>query len=167
MSRYFTVDLGYHATQCLARTALCEVVSTVGNHVLHTLCPAHARCQLGNQVLLDLSSIGMRLAVDVLVDRSDGLLELSLLNGGLQFVLGRLHQRRVEGTTHLQRHGTLGTGSLQLLASLVDGIDIARDNQLTWVVVVGRNHHALAQLADFGANLFDLLVWQTDDGSHR
>lgn len=86
---------------------------------------------LGYQVLLDLGSVRMRQGVHILIDGALRSAELSLLDGSLELVLGGLHQRRVERTAHLQRQGTLGTGGLQLLTSLVDGVDVARDNQLT------------------------------------
>ena len=57
--RNLTVDLANHTLQSLARTALREVVGTVGNHVLDNLRPAHTACQLGYQVGLDLSRVSV------------------------------------------------------------------------------------------------------------
>ena len=162
---FSTADVN-HALQRLARTALCEVVGTVGNHRLHALCPTHARCELSNEVLLNLSRIGVGLAVHVLIDRTLRSLEVRLLDGGLQLVLGRLHQGRVESATHLQRQSTLCTCSLQLCASLVDGLYVAADDQLTRVVIVGAHHH-VSFAVDACADFLYLLVGQTDDGSHR
>ena len=120
-----TVDLGNHALESLTGAALGEVVGTVGNHILHTLRPTDTAGELRDEVGLNLGGIGMGLAIHILVDGALGCLDLRLLDGSLEFVLGGLHQRRMEGTTHLQRQGALGTGSLQLLAGLIDGIDIA------------------------------------------
>ena len=166
MSSNFLVDLSNHTLQGLTRSTLCEVVSTISNHVLYALGPANRACQLSNQVSLDLSGISMRLTIYILINGALRCLDLGSLDSCLQLVLGGLHQWRVESTTHLQRQGTLGTSGLQLLASLVDGVDVTRDNQLTRVVVVGSYANALAHLADLSANLLDLLVGQTDDGSH-
>ena len=73
----------------------------------------------------------MGLAIYILINRALRSLDIGLLDSCLQFVLGRLHQWRVESATHLQRQSALGTSSLQLFASLVDGVNITRDNQLT------------------------------------
>ena len=107
----------------------------------------------------------MRLAIYVLVNWALRSRECSLLDSCLKFVLGWLHQWRVESTTYLQRQGTLSASSLQLLASCVDGIYVTRDNELTRTVVVSRNYH-VALGANLSANLLNLLVWQADDGSH-
>ena len=66
----------------------------------------------------------MWLTVNILINRTLRSRELSLLDSSLEFVLGRLHQWRVESATHLEGKGTLGTGSLQLLACLVDSLNI-------------------------------------------
>ena len=146
MGRNVLVDFSNHALQRLARTALRKVGGTILNHVLYNLRPAHRAGQLGYQVLLDFGSIRMRLGVYILINGALRGLELRILNGSLLLVLGRLHQRRVESTTHLQRQRTLGTGSLQLLASLVHSVNVTADNQLTRIIVVGRHHNTLAQL---------------------
>ena len=39
MGRYFLVDLGNHTLESFTRTTLSKVVSTIGNHILYTLCP--------------------------------------------------------------------------------------------------------------------------------
>ena len=102
----------------------------------------------------------MRLSVNILIDGTLRSLELGLLDGCLELILGRLHQRRVERATNLQRNGTLSTSSLQLLASLVDSLYVARDNQLTRVVVVSTNNN-VALAVDASANLLNLLVRKT------
>ena len=109
----------------------------------------------------------MRLGIHILIDRALRRLDLRLLDGSLELVLSGLHQRRVEGTTYLQRQGTLGTGSLQLLASLVDGIKVARDHKLTGAVIVGGHHYTLTHLAYLGTNLLNLIERKCYDGSHR
>ena len=62
------IDLNDHTLQGLTRTALCKVVGTIGNHVLYALSPANRACELSNQVSLDLSGIGVRLSIYVLVN---------------------------------------------------------------------------------------------------
>ena len=109
----------------------------------------------------------MRLSVHILIYRTFRCLDLSGLNGCLEFILGRLHQRRVEGTTHLEHEGTLGTSSLELLASLLDSLHVTRDHELTWAVIVSGNDDALTHLADLSTYLFDLLVGQGNNGCHR
>ena len=108
----------------------------------------------------------MRLSIYVLINGALRSLNLSLLDSCLQLILSGLHQRRVESTANLQRQGTLSTCGLQLLASLVDSINLTRDNQLTGVVVVSSYTYALAHLANSSANLFYLLIGKTDDGCH-
>ena len=109
----------------------------------------------------------MRLGIYILVNRALRSLDLCGLDSSLELILCRLHQRRVESATHLQYEGTLGTCSLELLASLLDSLNISRDNELSRTVIVGRNDHALTQLADLSTNLLYLLVGQSDDSSHR
>lgn len=89
---HVTVYLRYHATQSLARTALGEVVGTIGNHILHTLGPTYGTGELGNEVGLNLDRVGMRLAVNILIDGADRSLHLNLLDGSLQLVFGGLHE---------------------------------------------------------------------------
>ena len=107
----------------------------------------------------------MGLGVHVLIYGTLGHIECSLLYGGLKFVLGGLHQRRVESTTNLQGQSALGTGFLQFLTGGIDGIYIARDNQLARTVVVGSNHYITIG-RHFSADFLNLLIGQTDDGSH-
>ena len=161
------VDTANQSLKDISRTTFCKVVGTISDHVLNGLSPTYGRGELSDQILLDIGRIGVRHSVNVLINRTFRSLELSGFNGCCQFLFGWLHQRRVERTAHLQRQGTLGTGGLQLLTSLADGIDVARDDQLAGVVLVGRHADALAHLAHLSADLLDLLVGQTDDGSHR
>ena len=107
----------------------------------------------------------MRLTIYILVYRTLGSLNLCLLDSGLQLILGRLHQWRVESTTHLQRQCTLGTSSLQLFAGLIDSLYVAADDQLAGVVIVSANHD-ITLAVDTCADLFYFLVGQTNDGSH-
>lgn len=90
---------------------------------------------------------------------------MHVLNGLGQLVLGGLHERRVESTTHIEHQGALCTGGLHLLAGLVDTIDRARDDQLARAVVVGGDDH-LAALRHLFANFLHLGVLQADDGGH-
>ena len=108
----------------------------------------------------------MGLCIDILIDGARGSREAGLLDSLLQLILGRLHQGTVESATHHEGQCALGTGSLQLLASLGDGLLVARDDQLAGAIVVG-GHDDLALLAHFGADLLDGLVRQADDGCHR
>ena len=72
----------------------------------------------------------------------------------------------MERTTDLQGQGALGTGSLQLLAGLVDSLDIAADDQLAGVVLIGADND-VALAVDAGTYFFDFLIGQADDSSHR
>ena len=108
----------------------------------------------------------MRTAVDILIDRPQRSMYLRLFDSLLQLVLGRLHQGRVEGATHLQRQSSLGSCFLQQGAGLVDGLDVARDDQLAGVVIVG-THHDMTLAVHLGADFLYLLVGHSDDGSHR
>ena len=81
MSGNFFVDFHDHALQGLTRTTLCEVIGTVGNHILDTLCPAYRRGELSDQVGLDLSGIGMRLAIHILINGALRSLDLRSLDG--------------------------------------------------------------------------------------
>ena len=107
----------------------------------------------------------MRLTVYILVNRALRSRECSLLDSCLKFILSWLHQWRVESTTNLQRQCTLSTSSLQFLASSIDSIYVTRDNELTRAVVVSSNYH-VAFCAYLSADFLNLLIWQTDDGSH-
>ena len=93
-------NLSNHALQDFARTALREIRGTGCNHVLHLLRPTHRSRELGNQVSLYFFCIRMSLCVYVLVYGTFRCIERSCLYGCLQFVFGRLHQRRVERTAH-------------------------------------------------------------------
>ena len=79
----------------------------------------------------------------------------SVFSIALQFVLGRLHQRRMECSTHLQRQCPFGTGSFQPFARSVNGTYITRNHQLTGAVIISRNNH-IACRTYFTANLFYL-----------
>ena len=54
------------------------------------------------EILLDGSDIGCALCADVLVDRTDGLVEVGLLDSCRQLLLCRLHQRRMERPAHVE-----------------------------------------------------------------
>ena len=88
-------------------------------------------------------------------------------NGPFEFLLCRLHQRRVERAAHGQHQSALGAGFLQSLASHVNGLCLAGNNQLSGTVVVGRYDYQTGFLTDGCADCFHLVVSQGDDGSHR
>ena len=90
---HISVNFYNHALQGLAWSALSEIVGTVGNHVLHALRPTHRAGELGNEVLLDFGRIGMRFAVNILIDGAHGCIDFCLFDGGLQLILGGLHER--------------------------------------------------------------------------
>ena len=77
---YFAVDLVDKTLKHLARAEFDKLVSSVGNHVLHALSPAHGCGELSHEVSLDFSGIGVRLGIDVLVNRHNGSVDLSLLD---------------------------------------------------------------------------------------
>ena len=56
--------------------------------------------ELGYQIGLDYLRLSVGLGVHVLINGALGRIECSLLDGGLKFVLGGLHQRRVESATN-------------------------------------------------------------------
>lgn len=112
-----TVYTSYHSLKRTTRTTLDELVSTISNHILHTLCPHHAMCELCDKVCLDFYRIGMWLCIDILVYRAFWLTDLRCLDGFLKLILCRLHEWRMESTTNAERKGTLCTCLLKLLAS--------------------------------------------------
>lgn len=83
MSLYVAGNATNHALQSLSGSALGEIVCTVGNHILYTGCPTDATRQLGNQIGLDFSGIGVWLSIHILIDRTLRSLELRSLNGCL------------------------------------------------------------------------------------
>ena len=83
MNGNLAINFHDHTLQSLAWSALGEVVSAIGNHVLNTLSPTHRTCKLGNQVLLDFGWVGVRLAVNILIDGAYGSLHLGLFDGNL------------------------------------------------------------------------------------
>ena len=89
----------------LARATLDKLVGAGGNHVLHALRPSHRAGELGDQVGLDLLGVGVGLGIDILEDRALRGREVHVLNGLGQLVLGGLHERRVESTTHIEHQG--------------------------------------------------------------
>lgn len=103
VSGYSLVDATDHTLKSFARTTFCEVVCSVSDHVLYTLCPAYRACELCDEVLLYVGRGSMWLAVNVLVYRTLRSVDFGLLDSCLKFVLCRLHEWRVESTTHLQR----------------------------------------------------------------
>ena len=125
MSSYGLVNASNHTLKGLARSALQEVVGTSGNHVLHSLCPTHGRCELSDEVGLDIGRICVRLTINILINWALRSRELSLLDSCLEFILGRLHQWRMECSTNLEGQCTLGSCSLEFLACLVDGLNIS------------------------------------------
>ena len=103
VSGYSLVDATDHTLKSFARTTFCEVVCSVSDHVLYTLCPAYRACELCDEVLLDVGRVSMRLAVNVLVYRTLRSVDFGLLDSCFKLILGWLHEWRVESTTHLQR----------------------------------------------------------------
>ena len=86
-----------------------------------------------------------------------------LFDSSFQFYFSRIHQWRMESTTHFQRKSTFGSGSFHQFASLFDTRYRAGDNDLSRAVVVGR-------YANFTfciyccADLFYFFIRQCDNG---
>ena len=80
VSGYSLVDTADHTLKSFARTTFCEVVCSVSDHVLYTLCPAYRACELCAAVLLDVGRDSMRLAVDVLLYRRSRRVDFGLLD---------------------------------------------------------------------------------------
>src|SRR5574344_129153 len=89
---YFLIDTADHALKSLTWTTFCEIICTICNHVLNTLCPANTACELCYQVVLDFCSISVWLTVHILIDWALRCAEVGLLNSSLEFILCRLHQ---------------------------------------------------------------------------
>lgn len=96
------------------------------------------------------------------VYRANRLVEVGSLDGACQFLLGRLHERRVERTAHLELERTLCAGSEQLLACCVYARVCTRYDHLAGAVVVGRGNDVVHR----SAYLFHLLVRQGENRSH-
>ena len=86
--------------------------------------------QLGDQVGLDGGGIGIGLGVDVLVNGAYGRLERRFGDGFLKFLLGRLHQRRVERSADGQAQGAACACGFCQLSGLFHGGFFAADDQL-------------------------------------
>ena len=71
----------------------------------------------------------------------------------------------MERTANLQGQSTLCSGCLKLLASLVDGLNVARNDKLTRTVVIGRNDN-MPRLIYGCTHLFNLFIGQANDGCH-
>src|SRR5574344_1074794 len=165
VSSHVAVDLGNHALKSLARSTLCEVGSTCCYHSLYLISPFDGGCELGNEVLLDFFRVGVCLSINVLIDRTLRSGECCILDGCLKFVLGWLHEWRVECATYREWKCALCACCLECLACLGYRLIVTRDDKLAWVVVVGANND-VAWLGDGSANLFNLGVVKTDDGCH-
>ena len=103
-----------------ARAELCKVVGAVGNHFLYYLCPEHWSGKLSDEVFLDFLWVGVRHCVYILINRADWCRELSLVDGGCELVVSRLHQWRVERTAHFQFQRAACACCKSFLASGVD-----------------------------------------------
>ena len=162
MNRNLTTDLCNHALKSLTRSALCEVCSSVSNHLLNLVCPLYRSSKLCNEVFLNLGRASVRLCVNVLINRADRSLKFSGIDCCLKLLLCRLHEGRVECATNLELEGTLCTGLEHLGASSVDASHRTGDYHLSRAVVVGGSHHVVNRSADF----LNLLVGQSKHGGH-
>ena len=127
------------------------------------MAPANGSGELLQQVGLDLGRIGVGLSVHVLVDGAAGSREVGSLDSLGQLGTGRLHQGRVESTTHLEGQRTACASLLEFLTSGLDSGNLTRDDHLTGAVIVGRN----ADAVDGGTDFLHLGVVHTDDSCHR
>ena len=87
VSRSFRCNLLDKTLQHCTRTALCEVRSTIGNHVLHCLRPTYRCCQLSHQVLLDFYRVSMRHSVYILIYGALRSMDSCCIDGCFQFNL--------------------------------------------------------------------------------
>ncbi len=159
--RYGAVGLADEALENLARSDLDELLRTCGDHVLEGLSPADGGGELCYEVLLDGGGVGFGACRDVLVNWANGSREVGFLDGLSEFGARGFHERGVECAADGELYGALGTFLGEDLASFVDALDGAGDDELAWAVVVG-GHDAV----DGCANALDGSVIETYDGSH-
>lgn len=157
------MDLFNQALEYAAGAHLCELGSAILYHFLDGLRPTDGSGELVDEVLLYIGGVDIWLGINVLVYGASGGIECGGCYGSFQLLAGRLHQRRVEGATHLQYQRTLGTGSLELLAGDIDTFYAAADNELAGAIIVSRDNDLVA---DAGAYFFDFGIVHTEYGSH-
>ena len=73
----------------------------------------------------------------------------------------------MESTTHGENKCALRTGLFESRAGFFHSLTFTRNHELSGAVVVSRYHHLAGGFARFGTNLFDHIIFESDDGCHR
>ena len=107
----------------------------------------------------------MRKCIHILIYRTFRSMYFGSFDSSFQFYFSRIHQWRMESTTHFQRKSTFGSGSFHQFARLFDTRYRAGDNDLSRAVVVGRYANftfCIYCCTDF----FYFFIRQCDNSSH-
>ena len=95
---------------------------------------------MSDKVLLDRFRIGLRFCIHILINRTFRSMEIGMSDGICQFSTSRLHQRRMESTTHFEFQSPFCTGLQHLCTGSIYTFDRTRYNNLSRAIIIGRNH---------------------------
>ena len=119
------------------------------------------------QAQTDRLRVGGRLGGHVEDDRARRDVERQRVQCLLEAVAGERHERAVEGARDRERDHAPGARLRGQRRGALDGRGVARDHDLARVVVVGRDHLALARLGGLAADGFERIGVECQDGRHR
>ena len=91
----------------------------------------------------------MSRGINILIDRALGRIERGRFDSLGKFSSRRLHQWRMESSTHLEWSNTLHTHLHELGTSGLYSLHGTRNDYLTWAVEVGSHHSAVDRSTDF------------------
>lgn len=162
-------DAYHHTLEGFARATLNKLRGTSVCHSGDFLRPAYAAGELAQEIGFDFLWVGMGGTIDILIDGARGCMELCGCNSLGEFLLGRHHKGRMEGSADGKHESALGTGFFESLTGCVNGILMARNNKLAGAVVVGGDDNGIrgAYFGTYSLYLFrGKHFGESDDGSH-